>query len=126
MKNPEKTDAEKSRELRMKYALAGREAGFLSKREADDFGNTRKVQSWESDYIADLNSRSGQARVAAREKAQHQIQSKLDRMVAERGTIEKADYEEFNQEIDSGKIQDQRGRARGTSTFLITKNPLAK
>ena len=122
----QKSEAQKSRELRLKYAAMGRESGYLSKREADDFGNERKVAEWEGDYFRDKNSASGRARERERAKAGAQIQNKINRMAKERGYLDRKDYQDFSNELDEGRINDKRGKATGKASFYIANNPLKK
>ena len=90
------------------------------------FGNERKVKGWEADFKADRDSASGQAREKERTRTAGQIQGKLNRMANERGHLDTEDYDDFDAEVESGQIDDSRGKSTGKATFFITKNPLAK
>ena len=122
----EKTEAKIGREQRMKYADMARASGHMTKREAEDFGNERKVKEWEADFLADRNSASGRAREKERTKTGAQIQGKLNRMANERGHLDTKDYDEFDAEVEAGQMDDNRGKSTGKATFFISKNPLAK
>ena len=121
-----KSEAEKGREQRVKYATMARDLGYLSKKESDDFTDDRKVEGWESDYHSHRESKEGKVLEKERGKVGAAVQSKMSRMVKERGFLDTEDYKEFEDELNTGRVSDNRGKTTGKKTFFFSKNPLAR